>query len=468
MSALRACARRRRPPRRRSARCLGKSLPRLGSPTWWPARPMRCRPPATEPGRLDLDDEVDGAHVDAELEATRWRPGPCRRPDFSSSSICSRRSRRQRAVVGLDQLVRRAGGRPALGLGRRGDSPSSGELVEAGGQALGQAAGVDEDERRAVRADQLEQAGVHRRPDASGGPGRRRPGRSAGSSMTSPRRAHVLDGDDDLDLERLADAGVDDGDRPGRRPSPKPPRKRAISSSGRWVADRPMRCGGRSRDRCSSRSRVRARWAPRLVAARAWISSTITASTLAQGLPGLRGEHQVERLGRGDEQVGRVADEPAALVGRGVAGAHADGRLVHRSTPRRSAARRDARQRRPQVLLDVDGQGPQRRDVEEPGAPAVLRRAARSSAGRCPTGRRPASCPSRWGPGSACGRRRRWPASPGPGPRWARGRWSSNQARTGAEKRSSTTATSHPYRGRRDGPKPEVRRSVGHRRSPRP
>ncbi len=54
----------------------------------------------------------------------------------------------------------------------------------------------------------------------------------------------------------------------GRRSSPNPPRKRAISSSGRWVAERPMRCGGRSQ-RASSRSRVRARWAPRLVAARA-------------------------------------------------------------------------------------------------------------------------------------------------------------------------------------------------------
>ena len=32
--------------------------------------------PAHRAGRLDLDDEVDGAHVDAELERARWRPGP--------------------------------------------------------------------------------------------------------------------------------------------------------------------------------------------------------------------------------------------------------------------------------------------------------------------------------------------------------------------------------------------------------
>ena len=45
--------------------------PLLGAPTWCPARPTRWRPRATLVGTLDLDDEVDGAHVDAELEAGR-------------------------------------------------------------------------------------------------------------------------------------------------------------------------------------------------------------------------------------------------------------------------------------------------------------------------------------------------------------------------------------------------------------
>ncbi len=57
-----------------------------------------------------------------------------------------------------------------------------------------------------------------------------------------------------------------------------PPRKRAISSSGRWVADSPIRCGGVSVI-ASRRSSESARCAPRLVAATAWISSTITVST---------------------------------------------------------------------------------------------------------------------------------------------------------------------------------------------
>ena len=48
---------------------LGEEHAAETSPTWWPARPTRCRALATRRRRLDLDDQVDGAHVDAELEA---------------------------------------------------------------------------------------------------------------------------------------------------------------------------------------------------------------------------------------------------------------------------------------------------------------------------------------------------------------------------------------------------------------
>ena len=57
-----------------------------------------------------------------------------------------------------------------------------------------------------------------------------------------------------------------------------PPRKSATASSGRTVADSPMRCGSRPVSR-ESRSSESARCAPRLVPARAWISSTMTVST---------------------------------------------------------------------------------------------------------------------------------------------------------------------------------------------
>ncbi len=64
-----------------------------------------------------------------------------------------------------------------------------------------------------------------------------------------------------------------------------PDRNRASSSGGRTVADSPMRCAGgparRSGASWSSRSRDSARCAPRLVAAIAWISSTMTVCTPA-------------------------------------------------------------------------------------------------------------------------------------------------------------------------------------------
>ena len=59
-----------------------------------------------------------------------------------------------------------------------------------------------------------------------------------------------------------------------------PPRNLATSSSGRCVADSPIRCGGRAVT-VSRRSSESIRCAPRLVVAIAWISSMITVSTPA-------------------------------------------------------------------------------------------------------------------------------------------------------------------------------------------
>ena len=72
--------------------------------------------------------------------------------------------------------------------------------------------------------------------------------------------------------KRLSDGGCTT--RTGRPPD----RNRATSWTGRTVADSPTRCAGRSSS-ASSRSRVTARWAPRLVPATAWISSRMIVST---------------------------------------------------------------------------------------------------------------------------------------------------------------------------------------------
>ena len=71
--------------------------------------------------------------------------------------------------------------------------------------------------------------------------------------------------------------------RPSGRPTSPPPSRRAASSAGRWVADRPMRWSEPVRPgRASRRSRESARCAPRLVGTMLWISSTITVSTPAR------------------------------------------------------------------------------------------------------------------------------------------------------------------------------------------
>ena len=117
------------------------------------------------------------------------------------------------------------------------------------------------------------------------------------------------------------------------------------------------------------------------------------------------GEHQVQRLGRGDQDVGRLAEHRLALALRRVAGPHRDRQL-----------RADTAQRRPEVAVDVVGQRLQRGHVDEADPPLVGPRLAGRPAGRSPTGTRRASCPTRSGPRSGRARRRRSPARPGPAP----------------------------------------------------
>ena len=120
-----------------------------------------------------------------------------------------------------------------------------------------------------------------------------------------------------------------------------------------------------ARTSASSRSSVSARCAPRLVRATAWISSTITVSTSREHLARLRGEDQVQRLGRRDEDVRRVAHHRRALLLGRVAGADRD----------RDCSAPMPAQRRAQVALDVVGERLQRADVEHPRARSPARRA---------------------------------------------------------------------------------------------
>ena len=188
-SRRRACPSRPRRSRR-SPRYLGKMTPLLGSPTWWPARPMRWRPRATEVGlstwitRSTAPMSIPSSRLDVATRAGS-------RPAFSSSSISRRCSLAMRAVVGADELF-------------------AGELVQALREALREAPAVDEDDGAAMLADQLQDPRVDGGPDAAFGarrPGTGPPGCSSiGSDLAEPR--HVLDRHDDLELERLARARV--------------------------------------------------------------------------------------------------------------------------------------------------------------------------------------------------------------------------------------------------------------------
>ena len=169
----------------RSARNFGRTRPFVASPTWWPARPMRCRPAATDLATRPAD-EVDGAHVDAELERRR------------------RHEARQLARLQrlLDDQPLLAGQRAVVRAGER----LLGQLVQPQRQPLGRAAVVDEDQRRAVLADELEQLRVDRRPD-------RLAGRLAALERVELeihvlRLDHRLHRHVDLQVQRLAHARV--------------------------------------------------------------------------------------------------------------------------------------------------------------------------------------------------------------------------------------------------------------------
>ena len=215
-----------------------------------------------------------------------------------------------------------------------------------------------------------------------------------------------------------------------------PPRNRAISSSGRCVADRPIRCGGVVARCASSRSSESARCAPRFVAGERVDLVDDHPPDAAQGLAGRRGEHQVERLRRRDQDVGRVASGAGGARSAGVSPVRTptDGLVRRVGSPRRSAASRIPASGARRFFSTSTASARSGEMYSDPGPRGRHRAAARSRAGRSPTGTRRASCPSRWGRGSACGRRRRSPASPATGPSVGASNDASNQARTAGEK----------------------------------
>ena len=321
---------------------------------------------------LDLDDEVHGAHVDAELEAAGG--------DESGQAACLE------LLLDLETLLSRD--RPVV----RADQLLARELVEALGEPLRQAAAVDEDDRAAVLADQRQDPGVDGGPDA--GPGLAPDDRAAGlvalgDDLAEP--GHVLHGHDDLQLQGLARACVHDGDVATLAGAAEEPGDGLEGTLGGGEADALewrslVNAGGRrgaGDGRCpkeleplEAQGEVRAPLGPgdRVDLVHDHVLDA------AQDLTRLAGEQEVEALGRGDQDVGRVSHEVPALVGRGIAGPRRD-RDARRLIAQSLGSQRDPGEGRPQVALHVVGECLERADVQHPDGTGVTpgRRRARVS-----------------------------------------------------------------------------------------
>ena len=157
--------------------------------------------------------------------------------------------------------------------------------------------------------------------------------------------------------------------------------------------------------RRSSRSKVSARWEPRLRLGDGVDLVDDHRLDAGEDLAHPRGDHQIQRLGGRDQDVGRLS----RIAWRSFCGVS-----PVRGRPR---GRRRSRQRRAQVALDVVGERLQRRDVDDLDARPRARAPARAC--RSPRGRPPASSRSPSGRRSACCRPRRSRSSPLSGRAWA-------------------------------------------------
>ena len=292
-----------------------------------PLEPARHRA-----GRLDLDDEVDRRHVDAELERAGGADAaeePTRQEVLHLEPLAARDA----AVVRARHLLAR-------------------HLVQLVRDPLGLPPAVDEDDRAPVLHHQVVHLAEHRghqaRPFLWRQPGRVLAGCDGGPPHVGGRRDHRQ-----IDPRHLA--GVKDHDL-------------AVPAQvARHLLERPLRGAQPDALRVAPAQRGQPLERQRQVRAALVRHQRVDLVhdhrvDLAQPLAGGRGQEEVERLGRGDEDLGRLAELLAPRRRTGVAGADAD-----RGGPEvEPVARRhlgDLGERRGQVALDVVGQRLERRDV---------------------------------------------------------------------------------------------------------
>ncbi len=290
---------------------------------------MRCRNVVTARGEPIWQTEIHRAHVDAQLQRSRRDDGA--------------------HVAGLEALL----GLQAAVLGEAAvvgaDTLGPQALAEVMRHALGHAARVDEDQRRAVRAHERRESVVDLAPLLVGRHGLQVRGRH-------------LDGQIEI-------APVPDVDhRAG---------KARAHEEARGLLDGVH--GGRQTDALGTAlgHGVEARERQREVAAALVAHQGVQlvddhgAHALHQATRAFRGEHQVQRLGRGDEDVRRALRDGRASRRRRVA--RAERRRDHRrGKPQLLGRRPDPLQRQLEVLVDVAAQGLEGRDVDDVDSVAEL------------------------------------------------------------------------------------------------
>ena len=238
-------------------------------------------------GRADLADEVDAADVDAELEGGGGDEGL------------------EPAVLELLFDVQAAFAREAAVVA--GDALLAEAVAQVVGDALGEGAGVDEDQGGVVLDDQVGEAVVDVVPLLAGGDGFEVGGGRLDGEVQIALMAEV-DGDAGARVALIVGAGEEGGE----------------------FVDGALGGGEADALGAAAGDVVEALQRQREVAAAAVAGEGVDlvdddGVDLAQGFTGpLGGEHQVEGLGGGDEDVRRAGDQGAATRWLGVAGAEAN------------------------------------------------------------------------------------------------------------------------------------------------
>ena len=262
------------------------------------------------------------------------------------------------------------------------------DLVEPRGQLLREPARVGEDDRGAVRLHEVHDPLLHVRPDGRGGllPGGVQVPVQRGGTIRGRRRrrpaqhGHVRDRHGDSEVPRLLGRGPHHvhGLRTAQEPG-----HGVHRLHGRREPDALRGPLQQVVEAFEAHRQVRA-----ALGARHGVDLVDDHRVhVAQRLPRLGREHEVEGFRGGDEDVRRVGQQGAADRLRGVPGAHAHGDL-RGIAPGGLHSLGDADQRRTQVALHIHAEGLERGDVEHRGAVLVRELlAVRARRGAEPCGR---------------------------------------------------------------------------------